>query len=141
MNQLLEFVARHPILFTALAAIIVLFVLNEIVGNLTGGKRLSPLEAVRLINDRDAIVVDLRPVADFKRGHILNALSIPLAKLGERTTELSKSKERPVILYCALGGSAVQAADQLRKAGFAEVYPMQGGLNNWMGSSLPVTAQ
>ena len=141
MNQLLEFVARHPILFTALAAIIVLFVLNEVVGNLTGGKRLSPLEAVRLINDRDAIVVDLRPVADFKRGHILNALSIPLAKLGERTTELSKSKERPVILYCALGGSAVQAADQLRKAGFAEVYPMQGGLNNWMGSSLPVTAQ
>ena len=141
MNQLLEFVARHPILFTALAAIIVLFVLNEVVGNLTGGKRLSPLEAVRLINDRDAIVVDLRPVADFKRGHILNALSIPLAKLGERTTELSKSKERPVILYCALGGSAVQAADQLRKAGFAEVYPMQGGLINWMGSSLPVTAQ
>lgn len=141
MNQLLEFVARHPILFTALAAIIVLFVLNEVVGNLTGGKRLSPLEAVRLINDRDAIVVDLRPVADFKRGHILNALSIPLAKLGERTTELSKSKERPLILYCALGGSAVQAADQLRKAGFAEVYPMQGGLNNWMGSSLPVTAQ
>lgn len=141
MNQLLEFVARHPILFTALAAIIVLFVLNEVVGNLTGGKRLSPLEAVRLINDRDAIVVDLRPVADFKRGHILNALSIPLAKLGERTTELNKSKERPVILYCALGGAAVQAADQLRKAGFAEVYPMQGGLNNWMGSSLPVTAQ
>lgn len=141
MNQLLEFVARHPILFTALAAIIVLFIVNEVVGNLTGGKRLSPLEAVRLINDRDAMVVDLRPVADFKRGHILNALSIPLAKLGERATELGKSKDRPVILYCALGGAAVQAADQLRKAGFTEVYPMQGGLNNWMGSSLPVTTQ
>lgn len=141
MNQLIEFVSNHPVLFTALAVIVVLFIINEVVGNLTGGKKLSPLDAVRLINDRDAIVVDLRPVADFKRGHILNALSIPLAKLDERASELSKSKDRPVILYCALGGSAVQGADQLRKAGFAEVYPLQGGLNNWMGASLPVTAQ
>lgn len=141
MNQLAEFFGHHPVLFTALAVIVVLFIANEIVGNLTGGKRLSPLEAVRLINDRDAIVVDLRPVADFKRGHILNALSIPAAKLGERATELGKTKDRPVILYCALGGVAQQGADQLRKAGFAEVYPIQGGLNNWMGASLPVTVQ
>ena len=141
MPQLLEFVQHHVYLFAAFGALLLLFIANEIHGTVSGGKRLGPLDAVRLINDRDALVVDLRPAADFKKGHLLNALNLPVAKLEERATELGKDKSKPVLLYCALGGVAGEAAAKLRKLGYSEVYPLRGGINNWLGSNLPVTAK
>lgn len=141
MQQIIEFCSNHPLLLMALGLVVVLIVANEVHGSMTGGKRLSALEAVRLINDREPLIVDLRPVADFKKGHLLNALNLPLAKLGERVGDLGKDRSRPVLVYCALGGSSGEAADRLRKLGFAEAYPMRGGLNGWLQNNLPVTVK
>ncbi|MDR3417793.1 MAG: rhodanese-like domain-containing protein [Nevskia sp.] len=141
MPQLVEFFHHHIGLFAALAAVLALLLANELHGAIAGGRRLAPLEAVRLINDREAIVVDVRPPADFKKGHLLNALNLPLSKLEERAGELGKDKSRPVLVYCALGGTATEAAAKLRKLGHSEVYPLRGGLNGWLGSNLPVTAK
>lgn len=141
MEQLLQFAAQHPVLISALGAVGVLLILNEMSGVVTGEKRLGPLEAVRLINDRNALVLDVRPPGDFKKGHILNAVNVPQAKLAERLNELGKDTARPIVVYCALGGVAAQATHQLRKAGYAEVYPLKGGLNGWLAASLPVTTR
>ena len=139
MEQFLHFAASHQILFVLLGVVLLALIANEIHGNLTGGKRLGTAEAVRLINDRDPLIVDVRATADFKRGHLLNALSLPLAKLDEQIGQLGKDKARPVLVYCALGSSSVTAVDKLRKNGFAEAYPLKGGINNWLASNLPVT--
>jgi rhodanese-related sulfurtransferase len=141
MDQLLQFVALHPVLFSALGVASVLLILNEMSGVVTGEKRLSPLDAVRLINDRHALVVDVRAPADFKKGHILNAINVPQTKLGERLGEFGKDTARPIVLYCALGGVAAQASHTLKKAGYSEVYPIRGGLNGWLGANLPVTTR
>lgn len=141
MDQLLYFVGQHPVLFAALGVVAVLLILNEMSGVVTGEKRLSPQEAVRLINDRHALIVDVRPPADFKKGHILNAVNVPQTKLGERLGELGKDPARPIVVYCALGGVAAQAAHTLKKAGYTEVYPIKGGLNGWLTASLPVTTR
>lgn len=131
----------HPVLFSLLGAAVVLLILNEMSGVVTGEKRLSPLEAVRLINDRQALVVDVRTPADFKKGHILNAVNVPQTRLAERLHEIGKDTARPIVVYCALGGVAAQASHQLKKAGYAEVYPIRGGLNSWLAASLPVTTR
>ncbi len=141
MSQLLEFFNHHLLLFVGFGCALLLFLANEAHAALTGGVRLAPQEAVRLINDREAIVVDLRPVADYKKGHLLNAVNLPVAKLAERAGELGKDKARPVLLYCALGGVAGEAAATLRKLGYSEVYPLRGGINGWLGSNLPVTTK
>ncbi|MDE0854883.1 MAG: rhodanese-like domain-containing protein [Nevskia sp.] len=141
MSQLLEFFHHHTLLFAGLGAALLLFLANEVHGALTGGKRLAPLQAVRLINDREALVVDLRPVGDYKKGHLMNALNLPLAKLEERAGELGKDKSRPVLLYCALGSVAGEAAAKLRKLGYSEVYPLRGGINGWLSDNLPVTVK
>lgn len=141
MTQFLEFFTNHPILFLALGAVILLLIANEVHGSLTGGKRLSAPEAVRLINDRDPLIVDVRTGADFKRGHLLHALNAPLAKLEEHLGQMGKDKARPILVYCALGTSASTAADKLKKQGFAEVYPLRGGINAWLGANLPVTTK
>ena len=141
MDQLLPFVGQHPVLFSALGAAFVLLILNEMSGLVTGEKRLSPAEAVRLINDRHALVLDVRAPGDFKKGHILNALNVPQQKLAERLSELGKDTARPIVVYCALGGVSAQASHTLKKAGYSEVYPLKGGLNSWLSASLPVTTR
>ncbi len=141
MDQLIEFFGNHPGLFAALGVVLALLIANEIHGVLTGGKRLSVPEAVRLINDRDPIILDVRTAADFKKGHLLHAYSAPLTKLDEHLGPIGKDKAKPVLVYCALGSSAVSAAERLRKSGFAEVYPLRGGLNAWLGANLPVTTK
>jgi rhodanese-related sulfurtransferase len=141
MQQLLQFVSAHPQLFAALGAVIVLIIANEVHGAMTGGKRLSAVEAVRLINDRDPVILDVRPAADFKKGHLLNAVNVPVTKIDEHLGKIAKEKDKPVLVYCALGGSSVAAAEQLKKSGFAEVYPLRGGINAWLTSNLPVTTR
>lgn len=141
MQQFIEFFGNHLPLFAAFGTIVLALLANEVHGSMTGGKRLAPLEAVRLINDREPLIIDLRPASDFKKGHLLNALNLPLAKLDERLHELGRDKARPVILYCTLGSSAGEAAARLRKQGFVEAYPLRGGLNAWLQSNLPVTAK
>ncbi len=141
MQQFIEFFGNNLILFAAAAIILTAIIANEVHGNVTGGKRLSAVEAVRLINDREPVVVDLRAAADFKKGHLMNAINIPAQKIESRSSELGKDKSRPVILYCALGGSSREAAVKLRKLGYQEVYPMRGGMNGWLQSNLPITAK
>ncbi|MBI3171597.1 MAG: rhodanese-like domain-containing protein, partial [Hydrocarboniphaga effusa] len=104
MDQITQFLMQHPVLLSALGVVAVLLIVNEMSGAITGEKRLSPLEAVRLINDRAALVLDVRTPADYKRGHILNALNLPQARLTERLNELGKDHARPIVVYCALGG-------------------------------------
>lgn len=141
MQQLIEFLANHWLLTSALFAVLLLMVANEIWTTVKGEKRLSPADAVRLINDQNAVVLDVRSPADFKKGHLLNALNIPSARLADRVNELAKFKDRPVLCYCALGSVSPQACSKLRELGFATVYSLKGGLNAWQGASLPVTTK
>ncbi|HZP14165.1 MAG TPA: rhodanese-like domain-containing protein [Nevskiaceae bacterium] len=141
MPQLLEFFHNHTLLFAAAGVVLVLLIVNEMTATMLGEVRINAPDAVRLINDRDAVIVDLRPAAEFKRGHLLNAINLPFAKIEERASEIGKDKARPVLLYCALGSMASQAAAKLKKQGFTEVYPLKGGLNAWTGANLPVTAK
>ncbi len=141
MLQISEFLGNHMLLASALLLILLALVTNELVLIRRGGRRLSPADAVRLINDQGAAVVDLRPVADFKRGHILDARNIPMSKLDDELGALRKLKDKPVLLCCALGSTAAQAGIKLRAQGFDNVYPMAGGINAWQNAGLPVTSK
>ncbi|HEU0198611.1 MAG TPA: rhodanese-like domain-containing protein [Nevskiaceae bacterium] len=141
LTQILAFAHNHVLLFVALAVVILAFIANEAHGRLTGGPRLAIPDAVRMINDRSPLVIDVRSAAEFKKGHMLGAVSVPAAKVKERGSQFDKDLERPVIVYCNLGGSSVEVAKGLRARGHKEVYVLKGGINAWQNSNLPVTAK
>jgi len=141
MDQFLEFIRNHPYHFVALGVGVLALVANEVHGTLTGGKRLSVAEAVRLINDREPIILDVRTPADFKRGHLLNAQNAPLSKFDESLGRVARDKARPVLVYCAIGSSSTGAVERLRKSGYTEVYPLRGGIGAWVSANLPVTTK
>ena len=103
-----------------------------------GGPWVNTLQATQLMNRDDAVVVDLRPAADYAKGHILGAKSLPLAELEKRAGELDKHKAKPVILHCADGNRAGSGVALLRKNGFANVVNLSGGFGAWQAAGLPV---
>ena len=104
----------------------------------TGGPWVSTLQATQLMNRDDALVVDLRPAAEYAGGHILGARNIPLAELERRAGELDKHKTKPVILHCGDGNRAGGGVGLLRKSGFANVFNLSGGYAAWLQAGLPV---
>ena len=99
---------------------------------------LSTLAATQLINQKDAVVIDIRDQGEYAAGHILNARSFPEKVFAERKNELDKLKSTPIIVSCDTGQRAGAAAQKLRDMGFADVHVLQGGLSAWREAGLPV---
>src|SRR4051794_8339065 len=108
------------------------------------GRRLSPtreigtLQATRLINSEDALLLDLRETKDYEGGRLPNATHIPMSQLATRGSELAKYKSRPVIAYCDRGLKSRGARAVLNKLGFEKVYVLEGGMRAWRSAGLPV---
>ena len=107
-----------------------------LVARRAGGPALDTLGATRLINDTNAIVLDVSEPAEFAGGHLPNAKHIPLGDLDKRAGELPSN--RPVIVYCASGNRSTRAVAQLRKTGRDQVFSLAGGLSAWRQAGLPV---
>lgn len=141
MDQLIDFVVRHPFLWAALGVIVVAFVVNEIWRNASGTAPIPSSQAVRLINSEDAVVVDTRAKAEYKKNHIINAKHVPLAGIENRAQEISRDTSRPIIVYDAGGTQAGQAVTRLKAKGFTRVHALKGGINGWQADGLPVTSK
>lgn len=103
------------------------------------GKRASVLEATQLINRGKTVVLDVRTADEFATGHLRDAKNIPLAELGSRIGELDKQKARSIVVVCEHGARSDKAARMLKKAGFADVVSLDGGLKAWVAAGLPTT--
>ena len=98
-QQLIEFIVNHWVLFGALVAIVALLAKNLLVD---AKGSVDPVGATDLINHKDALVVDVRPAADFAQGHIINALNVPMNGLKKQIATLQKHKDKPMKLYLLL---------------------------------------
>jgi rhodanese-related sulfurtransferase len=99
---------------------------------------IGPLEAVQLINRRDAVVLDVRATGDYAAGHITAARHIAEAQLPDRMKELDKHKARPLVVCCQTGTRAPAVSGTLRAKGFPEAFALRGGIAAWQQAGLPL---
>jgi len=137
MEQFTEFVGNHFTLFLVLAVIIGLLTQNLIAG--FDKSAVDPARAIELINREEAVVVDISAMADFAKGHIINAINIPSNGFKNQTSQLKKYKQTPVIIHCRTGSASSPARKLLKKEGFEKVYEIRGGLLAWQNANLPVS--
>ena len=100
---------------------------------------MSTLEATLLINQKDALLLDVREAAEFGKGHILNARNVPLGELDAQLEKLAKNKQKSLVVYCESGRRSAQATARLRAAGYENAVNLDGGLASWKQAGLPVT--
>lgn len=137
MAQLIEFIGNHFVLVAAFAGILVALVITLVQGG--GAAAVSPQRAVLILNQENAIPVDLRPNAEFKAGHIINAVNVSMQDIAAGAAKLEKFKAQPLLVYCEAGAQAGNAVKTLRKLGYGKVHCLQGGLAAWRGEHLPVS--
>ena len=94
-------------------------------------------ELIKKIESRKITILDVRPEAEYEKGHIPNAISIPFDQLSKRLKELPKRSE--IIAYCR--GPFCVFADVavalLNKAGF-KATRLEEGFPDWEVIGLPV---
>lgn len=139
MQEIMQFVGRHPILSIAWIVLLVAVLFTTFKGLMSKVKVITRGEATRLINKEDAVVVDLRQRDDFRKGHIAGATNLlPSEIKANNVGELEKHKDKPLIVVDGSGMQCQESANALIKAGFEKVFVLKEGVAGWSGENLPL---
>jgi rhodanese-related sulfurtransferase len=140
MQRLLDYATHHPGLSLLLTAAVVAVMVYELRERARGQGAIGPQDAVRLMN-QGATLLDVRDAEAYAAGHIRGARHLPSERLAESLDSLKRFKDRPVIVYCERGNSAVTALRTLAAQGFTKAVNLRGGLGAWRAENLPVTRE
>ena len=96
-------------------------------------------------------VVDVREPEEFADGHIPGAVNVPLGQLESglhthpevvrRALAAHELRERPLVLYCLVGGRSARGAAALRRLGYANPVSLAGGILAWTENGHPIAGQ
>lgn len=135
MEQMGQFIMNHWPLWLAFIGVLLLIFINELIGMNKKAKELSPQAAVDLINNDNAIVIDIRDKEAFRSGHIIDSINAEVADF--ETAKMNKYKNKKIILVCARGQLAGPAAAKLKAQGFDSTI-LSGGIAAWQAADLPL---
>ena len=106
--------------------------------SIRGIKEVGTVQALQLINHKEAVIVDVREQKEYDTGHLLNSKLIPLGTLKGRIDELEKYRDLPIVCVCASGQRSKIASAQLKNRGFTQAYSLLGGVVAWRKAELPL---
>jgi rhodanese-related sulfurtransferase len=85
----------------------------------------------------DPVLLDVRGLDEWERGHLKGSVHIPRGKLEYRAEETMPDKSREVIVICAGGVRSLLAGETLKAMGYEKVISMDGGYGDWEDAHLP----
>ena len=88
-------------------------------------------EAALLMENEDAVILDVRRPDEFAAGHIPGAICIPNESIGESVPELPDFSQM-ILVYCRSGRRSKEASQKLADLGYTQVYEF-GGILDWTG--------
>lgn len=124
------------------AAVILMAVLSGCLGATTEKPEkaefttISVQEAKVMIDSGDVFILDVRTQEEYDAGHIRGSTLIPVQVIETRLNEIPK--DRKILVYCRSGRRSSDASNILVNNGFKEIYNMNGGINDWIGSGFDV---
>jgi rhodanese-related sulfurtransferase len=100
-------------------------------------RNLSPQEAFNLVEQRsDLYLLDVRTPGEFQQTRLEGAHLIPIDQFVKRLSEVPK--DRPILVYCAVGSRSAQVVNYLARQGYTEIYNLYGGIYSWQQTGYPV---
>lgn len=83
-------------------------------------------------------LVDVRTPSEYQSGHLANAQNINIGDADFKAKMEKLDKNKPIAVYCAVGGRSSRASQMLKEWGFKNVYDLAGGINSWKAAGKPV---
>lgn len=93
-------------------------------------KNISYDQAIKLVQKKNAILIDVQPKIDYNKKHIRNSINIPLEEIKKTVKRYIKNKNQTIILYCQKGIRSEVACDILEREGYINIYNIQNGIEN-----------
>ena len=85
-------------------------------------------EMKELVKD-GAVLVDVRTLAEYKSGHLDEAVNLPVETIADTIGSEISDKNTKIVLYCRSGNRSATAGQTLIDMGYKNVYDM-GGMSN-----------
>jgi len=95
-------------------------------------------EARQIINTRNPLVLDVRTPAEYKRGHLENAVLVPVQILQQNLDRLAGYKDQDILVYCATGNRSTVASKILIDDGFSRIINLRHGIVDWHRRNHPI---
>src|ERR1700704_3587687 len=93
---------------------------------------LSPHAVKAILADgQELAIIDLREELIFSQSHLLFARSVPLSRLELRFAALVPRRGTRIVLCDDGNGLVERAADILRRAGYGNLFCLDGGVAAW----------
>lgn len=104
--------------------------IDDLLGNTDELKPVTADELRAHIDDPKILIVDVRSAADYARGHVPGAVSLPAEELRQKIDSIPRGVE--VIAYCQ-GPYCVLSPDLVRLLRSHEIpaRPLEGGITRW----------
>lgn len=100
---------------------------------------ISPEDAAAKMQNKEAVIIDVRDKDEYDEGHIPNALNLSRGTIELDIEEKVPDPNAMIITHCGGGGRSALAAESLLKMGYKNVRSMAGGLKAWKAARLPTT--
>jgi rhodanese-related sulfurtransferase len=140
IHNLLIFAEHNWWLLLCFVIIAIWIVVEEGKSKGTGGGQVNPKAAVMLINNDEAIVIDLRSKEAFKKGHIVQSINMPKDQFDLNAPIFKHNLNKKIIVVCMHGNDANRIALKLRKAGY-DSKVLAGGIEAWKSADLPLKSK
>lgn len=100
---------------------------------------ISPQQALHLVQNENAILVDTRESSEYARMRIAGARLMPVSVLACLPED--EDKERPAIFFCNSGGRTKTSESALDARGHERTYILEGGIQSWKSAGLPLVIE
>lgn len=108
-------------------------------GNAQENLTVEELNAVDLHKDGSKIVLDVRTSQEYAEGRIEGSENLDVLKTDLFTTSIEKlDKSKTYYVICRSGSRSQKAANQMKEAGFKNVFNITGGMQAWEAANFPV---
>lgn len=107
----------------------VAYVLWKIIPN-KAVKQIYPDELKELLDQGEALFIDVRPKSEFNEFHIRGFKNIPLRAIKDAALEI-EDKSQLIVLTSRTGTAGNEAAKRLKRRGFTNLMNVQGGMSTW----------
>ena len=99
--------------------------------------KLPPNEATTRTSAEVRVLIDVREIDEFAKGHAREAVHLSRGVLELRIEGLVPDPTTPILCYCGGGSRSALAADSLQKMGYTNVASVAGGFKAWREAGLP----
>lgn len=99
-----------------------------------GYTSISQDEAVQMMKDDNAVILDVRTIDEYNELHIRGAICIPVDTIDESISDFLPDTGQVILVYCRSGNRSRQASEKLAALGYTNVYEF-GGINTWKGET------